>query len=144
MAEGIFHRDLAARNVLVFIFDENDPLSTSVKVADFGLSVRAYSNTHMYGAEGECRPVRYMPPETLKKGRCEPWLVRVYLYHMMYARVCLYLYLACVLLSVCMYVCMDAESQHAHLTSADIGTQFGHSEEHHLNFYHDHISLGQA
>ncbi len=67
--EGILHRDLAARNVLLFSFDQHDPLTTSVKVADFGLSVGTYSQTHMYGAQGECRPVRYMPPETLRKAR---------------------------------------------------------------------------
>jgi serine/threonine protein kinase len=68
--EGIFHRDLAARNVLLFSFDQNNHLSTSVKVADFGLSVGAYDQTHVYTGQEECRPLRYMPPETLRKGRC--------------------------------------------------------------------------
>jgi serine/threonine protein kinase len=69
MEQGVLHRDLAARNVLLFSFDEEDPLRTSVKVTDFGLSVGAYSKIHVYGADGECKPVRYLPPETLKKGR---------------------------------------------------------------------------
>jgi serine/threonine protein kinase len=69
MEEGVLHRDLAARNVLLFSFDQHDPLSTSVKVADFGLSVGANSRTHVYGAPEENKPLRYMPPEALQRAR---------------------------------------------------------------------------
>jgi serine/threonine protein kinase len=66
--EGIIHRDLAARNVLVFAFDENDVLTTSVKVSDYGLAVGNYNRTHVSCASGD-KPIRYMPPEALRKER---------------------------------------------------------------------------
>ena len=69
MEEGVLHRDLAARNVLLFSFDANDPLSTSVKVADFGLSIGSNCQSHVYGAADESKPVRYLPPEALQRGR---------------------------------------------------------------------------
>ncbi len=70
MEEGVLHRDLAARNVLLFSFDQKDPLSTSVKVADFGLSIIGSNNqTHVYREIGETKPLRYLPPEALQRGR---------------------------------------------------------------------------
>jgi hypothetical protein len=67
---GILHRDLAARNVLLFTFEEHDPFSTSVKVADFGLSIGSYNKSHVYGAADDSKPVRYLPPEALLQA-CE-------------------------------------------------------------------------
>ena len=64
----LIHRDLAARNVLVFAFCNNDPTATSVKIADFGLTVDAYNATHKYVQEGP-KPVRWMAPESLQRGR---------------------------------------------------------------------------
>ena len=68
IAEGLLHRDLAARNVLVFSFDKTNVLKTSVKVADYGLAAASYNQSHLTIAGGD-RPVRYMPPEALQKGR---------------------------------------------------------------------------
>ena len=67
-AEGLVHRDLALRNVLLFGFDREDVSAVSVKVSDFGLAVSAYGGTHRTVAAGP-RPVRYLPPEALEKGR---------------------------------------------------------------------------
>ncbi len=69
--EGIFHCNLAARNVLLFFFDQNDALSTSVKVADFGFFARAnmHTSSHVYGGRCKDRHVRHMSPEVLKKAR---------------------------------------------------------------------------
>jgi serine/threonine protein kinase len=67
-SEGIIHRDLAARNVLVFAFDENDVLTMSVKLSDYGMAVGCYTRTHVSLASGE-RPIRYMPPEALRRDR---------------------------------------------------------------------------
>eukprot|EP00961_Rhodomonas_salina_P158811 2137896-Rhodomonas_salina.1 len=68
IAEGMFHRDLAARNVLLFNFKADDVRATSVKVADFGLSVSSYNQTRVY-AQGKEAPTRYLPPEALQRGR---------------------------------------------------------------------------
>ena len=67
-AEGITHRDLAARNVLVFGFDKQDVRMTSVKVTDYGLAVGLYGRSHVTLGSAEL-PVRWMPPESLQKGR---------------------------------------------------------------------------
>jgi TPR repeat protein len=64
----VIHRDLAARNVLVFVFDPNDVARTLVKVSDFGLAVNGHTATHRY-VEGGDRPIRYLPPEALRRGR---------------------------------------------------------------------------
>ncbi len=67
-SEGIIHRDLAARNVLVFAFDENDVPTTSVKLGDYGMAVVRYNRTHVSFASRD-KPIRYMPPEALRKDR---------------------------------------------------------------------------
>ena len=65
-SEGIIHRDLAARNVLVFVFDENNVPTTSVKLSDYGMAVGSYNRTHVSFAS-EDKPIRYLPPEALRK-----------------------------------------------------------------------------
>jgi serine/threonine protein kinase len=67
-SEGICHRDLAARNVLVFAFDEANVLRTSVKVSDYGMAAERFNRTHISLPSGD-KPIRYMPPEALQKGR---------------------------------------------------------------------------
>jgi serine/threonine protein kinase len=67
-SEGIIHRDLAARNVLVFAFDENDALTMSVKLSDYGMAVGCYHRTHVSLASAD-KPIRYMPPEALRRDR---------------------------------------------------------------------------
>ena len=63
------HRDLAARNCLLFAFREEDVRATSVKVSDFGLTVRKqYNQTYAVGEEGEARPVRWNAIEVLEYG----------------------------------------------------------------------------
>jgi TPR repeat protein len=64
----VIHRDVAARNVLVFAFDPNDVARTLVKVSDFGLAVNGHTATHR-DVEGGDRPIRYLPPEALRRGR---------------------------------------------------------------------------
>jgi len=68
VAEGMFHRDLAARNVLLFHFKADDVRATSVKVADFGLSMSAYNQSRVYVQDKDV-PTRYLPPEALQRGR---------------------------------------------------------------------------
>jgi serine/threonine protein kinase len=64
------HRDLAARNCLLFAFSEEDVRVTSVKVSDFGLTVRKnYNQTYAVGVEGEARPLRWLAPEALRFNR---------------------------------------------------------------------------
>ena len=64
------HRDLAARNCLLFAFSEEDVRVTSVKVSDFGLTVRKnYNQTYAVGVEGEARPLRWLAVEVLEYGR---------------------------------------------------------------------------
>ena len=63
----IVHRDLAARNVLVFAFDRERHLATSVKVSDFGLSRHVPDSYYYGGSHGV--PVRWMPPEALTRRR---------------------------------------------------------------------------
>ena len=60
---GLIHRDLALRNVLVFALDPSDHKSVRVKVADYGLTKKG---TYYYGGNA-CLPMRWMPPEALKK-----------------------------------------------------------------------------
>ena len=61
------HRDLAARNCLLFAFSEEDVRTTSVKVTDFGLTVRKnYNQTYAVGVKGEARPIRWHADEVLK------------------------------------------------------------------------------
>ena len=71
LAEMFFiHRDLAARNCLLFAFREEDVRATSVKVSDFGLTVRKdYNRTYAVGAEGEARPIRWNAVEVLQYDR---------------------------------------------------------------------------
>lgn len=64
----IVHRDLAARNVLVFGFNRDDVLKTSVKISDYGLATSSYDRTHVTGPVGHL-PVRYMSVEALEKHR---------------------------------------------------------------------------
>ena len=60
------HRDLAARNCLLFAFSEEDVRTTSVKVTDFGLTVRKnYNQTYAVGVKGEARPIRWHADEVL-------------------------------------------------------------------------------
>ena len=64
------HRDLAARNCLLFAFSEEDVRTTSVKVTDFGLTVRKnYNQTYAVGVKGEARPIRWHADEVLKYNR---------------------------------------------------------------------------
>jgi serine/threonine protein kinase len=64
------HRDLAARNCLLFAFREEDVRATSVKVGDFGLTLRKqYNQTYAVGAEGEARPIRWHALEVLQYSR---------------------------------------------------------------------------
>eukprot|EP00191_Tetraselmis_sp_GSL018_P002516 CAMPEP_0177607666 /NCGR_PEP_ID=MMETSP0419_2-20121207/18043_1 /TAXON_ID=582737 /ORGANISM="Tetraselmis sp., Strain GSL018" /LENGTH=621 /DNA_ID=CAMNT_0019102271 /DNA_START=825 /DNA_END=2690 /DNA_ORIENTATION=+ len=63
--EGLIHRDLALRNVLVFSFDVAKPRAVRLKVTDYGLT---REGNYYYGNE-EAVPVRWMPPEALKKRR---------------------------------------------------------------------------
>lgn len=65
---ALIHRDLALRNILLFNYDESDVSKTSVKVSDFGLTVNAYTATAAY-VQGGPKPVRWLAPEALKKGR---------------------------------------------------------------------------
>lgn len=65
----LIHRDLASRNVLVFKYNPRDPTGTSVKVADFGLTVNTNTGrTHAYVTGGPL-PTRWLAPEALRKGR---------------------------------------------------------------------------
>jgi serine/threonine protein kinase len=68
---GLVHRDLAARNVHVFAFDPAAPLTTRVKVGDFGLALERVRETHVYGASAQAPrlPVRWMAPEALRRWR---------------------------------------------------------------------------
>lgn len=65
---GLVHRDLAARNILVFAFDAGNPEATVVKITDFGLAVDREYETHAT-VEGEGAPLRWMPPEALRRRR---------------------------------------------------------------------------
>ena len=67
--QRVVHRDLAARHVLVMGFDKEDVRRTSVKVAGFGLAVELVDGTDATVA-GRGLPVRYMPPESMQRGRC--------------------------------------------------------------------------
>ena len=60
VAHGLIHRDLAIRNVLVFALEADDVGATSVKIADFGLTVNNYNATHRY-VQGGAKPVRAAP-----------------------------------------------------------------------------------
>ena len=68
-SQGKVHRDLAARNVLVTHL-ENSIDGTiekiEVKIADLGL---ARGQTVYYGGQGGQLPVRWMPPEALRRNR---------------------------------------------------------------------------
>lgn len=68
-ATGLIHRDLAARNILVFAFALDDATKTVVKVSDFGLTVNGYTATHAYVQNDDAKPIRYLAPEALEKGR---------------------------------------------------------------------------
>lgn len=65
----LIHRDLATRNILVFAFDAADVTKTVVKVSDFGLTVNGYTATHKYVQNDDAKPIRYLAPEALEKGR---------------------------------------------------------------------------
>ena len=64
----LIHRNLAPRNVMLKDFMAGNPSATSVKVADFGLTVGAYDRTHMTLSLAE-KPIRYLPPESLQRDR---------------------------------------------------------------------------
>ena len=68
-ATGLIHRDLAARNILVFAFALDDVTKTAVKVSDFGLTVNGYTATHAYVQNDDAKPIRYLAPEALERGR---------------------------------------------------------------------------
>eukprot|EP00729_Bicosta_minor_P000512 gene512-15033_t len=68
-ATGLIHRDLATRNILVFVFELDDVTKTVVKVSDFGLTVNGYTATHAYVQNDDAKPIRYLAPEALEKGR---------------------------------------------------------------------------
>ncbi|EKX50985.1 hypothetical protein GUITHDRAFT_66566, partial [Guillardia theta CCMP2712] len=69
MMQQIAQGMLAARHVLVMGFDKEDVGRTSVKVAGFGRAIDLADDTDATVA-GRGLPVRYMPPESMKKGRC--------------------------------------------------------------------------
>ena len=60
------HRDLALRNVLLFRFEPDDVSLTSVKVADFGLTVNMYGANQRTVTDG-AKPVRHMAVESLQR-----------------------------------------------------------------------------
>ncbi len=66
---GILHCELAARNILMFHFDERDPLSTSVKIGDFGSSLYLGHQSHMDKSGEDTKLLRHMAPETLERAR---------------------------------------------------------------------------
>ena len=68
VSEKLVHRDLATRNVLVFGFDADDVSSTLVKVSDFGLRVNGYTAGQAYVQTEQEKPLRYLAPESIKKG----------------------------------------------------------------------------
>uniref|UniRef100_A0A061RYZ2 Protein tyrosine kinase n=1 Tax=Tetraselmis sp. GSL018 TaxID=582737 RepID=A0A061RYZ2_9CHLO len=63
--EGLIHRDLALRNVLVFSFDPENHRAVEVTISDYGLTRQG----SCYYGGSEAVPVRWMPPEALKKRR---------------------------------------------------------------------------
>ncbi|CAJ0935134.1 unnamed protein product, partial [Mesorhabditis belari] len=76
-SQQIVHRDLAARNCLVSGEDDsricipaNRPPSC-VKISDFGMSRRLYSQSEYYKMQtsGSLLPVRWLPPESLNSCR---------------------------------------------------------------------------
>ena len=67
-SHSLIHRDLALRNILLFAYDARNVSVTSVKVADFGLTVNAYTATAKYVQDGP-KPIRWMAPEALQRGR---------------------------------------------------------------------------
>ena len=66
--QKLIHRDLALRNVLVFALDLADAAATSVKVADFGLTVNSYTAGYNY-VQGGPKPIRWLAPESLRRGK---------------------------------------------------------------------------
>ena len=67
-AAKLVHRDLATRNVLVFGYSNGDATLTLVKVADFGLTVNAYTATYKV-VEGGPKPTRWLSPEALQRDK---------------------------------------------------------------------------
>lgn len=76
--QQVVHRDLAARNCLVS--GESDHRvclpqlrpQVTVKISDFGMSRRLYSQTEYYriaDGRGSVLPVRWLPPESLNTGK---------------------------------------------------------------------------
>jgi len=63
--EGLIHRDLALRNVLVFGFDPDNAGATEVKITDYGLTREGLC----YYGGSEAVPIRWIPPEALKRRR---------------------------------------------------------------------------
>uniref|UniRef100_A0A061QM73 C-src tyrosine kinase n=1 Tax=Tetraselmis sp. GSL018 TaxID=582737 RepID=A0A061QM73_9CHLO len=61
--EGLIHRDLALRNVLVFGFSPENYRAVHVKVTDYGLTQEGLC----YYGGSEAVPIRWMPPEALKR-----------------------------------------------------------------------------
>ncbi|CAJ0583832.1 unnamed protein product, partial [Mesorhabditis spiculigera] len=76
-SQQIVHRDLAARNCLVSGADDTkicDPTKRApfcVKISDFGMSRRLYSQSEYYKMQtaGAMLPVRWLPPESLNSCR---------------------------------------------------------------------------
>ena len=64
----LIHRDLASRNALVFVWSVDDPTAVLVKVADFGLTEKAYTATYKV-VEGGPKPHRWMAPEAVRQGK---------------------------------------------------------------------------
>jgi serine/threonine protein kinase len=76
-SEGIIHRDLAARNVLVFVFDENNVPTTSVKLSDYGMAVGSYNTiarmSHLHRETSPfaiCRRRRCRRPGSPRRATC--------------------------------------------------------------------------
>ena len=67
-AAKLIHRDLASRNALVFVWSVDDPTAVLVKVADFGLTEKAYTATYKV-VEGGPKPCRWLAPEAVRQGK---------------------------------------------------------------------------
>ena len=79
--QKLIHRDLALRNVLVFALDVDGVASTSVKVADFGITVNSHTAGHN-SVQGGPLPIRWLAPDALRRGKysektdvwaCQAW-----------------------------------------------------------------------
>ena len=79
---GVIHCDLATRNCLVFDFDAQDESRVKVKLTDYGLTKEG---KYCYGG-GDSIPMRWIPPETIKKRRwsetSDVWALGVLMWEM--------------------------------------------------------------